>query len=76
VAKHITRDDTEAAGARIAARLGITVDEHRARVRNAQRECARTGCEETFSIHDNDRRRYCSDACKALAGRLRSGGAS
>jgi formylmethanofuran dehydrogenase subunit E len=72
--KRITRRDMELAGARIAAREGITVDEHRALVAKVQdRECER--CGETFAT-TNVRKRVCSDSCRGKAHRERSGGAS
>lgn len=68
----ITRQDMERAGARIAAREGLTVDEVRANVRRMQdRECEK--CGETFAT-TNVRKRVCSDSCRGKAHRERSEG--
>jgi hypothetical protein len=70
--KRITSDDMEAAGRNVAARRGITVKELRDLVRNPPRACRGPDCEVTFTVHD-DRQKYCSDNCKAAAGRVRNG---
>lgn len=74
-AKNVTRQDMEAAAERIALRDGVSIDDVRDRVRNPQRTCARPGCDATFPVRD-DRQRYCSGNCKAVAHRLRNGGES
>lgn len=70
--RRITADDVEIAGRNIAARHGITVDELKALLRNPQRPCQGPECERKFTVHD-DRQKYCSDDCKAAAGRVRNG---
>jgi hypothetical protein len=40
--------------------------------RHGERVCARDGCEQTFTPKTK-RAAYCSDSCRALAFRLRSG---
>jgi hypothetical protein len=65
----------EAAGARYAARHGMTMDELRAEVRNPLRTCAGPDCNATFRVYD-DRKRYCSDTCKAAAHKVRNGAES
>lgn len=67
MADHITRQDMERAGARIAARDGLTVDEVRARVAKVvDRKCE--SCPRTFAT-PNVRKRFCSDSCRAAADR-------
>jgi formylmethanofuran dehydrogenase subunit E len=64
----------EAAGARVAAANGQTVDELRAELAKIQdRECER--CGETFATA-NVRKRVCSDSCRGKKHRERSGGES
>lgn len=61
--KKVTRRDMEVAGARIAAREGITVDELRAEVAKMQdRDCER--CGRTFAT-TNVRKRFCDTPCRA-----------
>ena len=69
----ITRRDMEAAGARIAAANGQTVDELRAEVAKMQdRECER--CGRTFAT-TNVRKRFCDTPCRASDHRANGEGA-
>lgn len=68
--KRITRRDMEAAGARVAAANGQTVDELRAELARIQdRECEK--CGRTFAT-TNVRKRTCSDSCRGKSHRERS----
>lgn len=78
----VTAADMEAAGERIAARDGITVEQLRERLREverteaAERECELAGCARTF-VPSNVRHRFCTPAHRAAAHRrVRTGGAS
>lgn len=82
MAKNVTRADMEAAGERIAARDGITVEDVRERVRRGsaiagddERTCDLDGCDRTFTP-TNARHRYCTTSHRAAAHRERTGGAS